>query len=350
MKEELYLLIATNPATFITIFIIISVILLIIAIKHIAKNIFITFKNKKKTISKIIKLEHPILIIILVMGAQAIFSTYLRDYPRIHTTLNSLLVSLSIMVVTYILAVIGSILIDNWSKKLKKRKHDETHEGIVPLMKSVIYILLGLIGLIFVLQTWDVSVGALLTSLGIAGVILGFAFKDTLTNVFGGISLVLDDTFKKGDLIELPDGEIGLVIETSLRSTKIKNFDNEEIFIPNSALSNMKIKNYALPSKSIRLKITMPVKIGTDIDKVEKIIMKMLDKRNDVLKYPRPKLYFNKVHEYYVELAFAFFIHDFHEIFIKKSELSREIYSTLLKNKIEIPIPKREIYSMNKKI
>ena len=350
MRTELQELMMTYPNFFIVLFIIVAVTLLIISIHHIAKNLFKTFKNKKKIIKKIVKLEQPILIIVFIMGAQAIFSTYLRDYPRIHSNLNNFLISLSIILVTYMFAVIASLLLDNWSKRLKKTKHDETHEGIVPLMKSVVYLFLGLLALIFILQTWEVSVGALLTSLGIAGVIIGFAFKDTLTNVFGGIALVLDDTFKKGDLIELSDGEIGFVIETSLRSTKIKNFDNEEIFIPNSALSNMRVKNYAKPTKSIRLKVVMPVAIGCDIDKAERVVLSMLDKREDILKYPRPKFYFNKVKEFYVEIAFAFFIHDFHDIFIKKSEISKEIYKVLLKNKIEIPYPARKVYVADKKL
>ena len=348
MKELLLELFGSNPDFLLTILIIISVLLLMVLVHQIGKYIYKFVKKKSMyDVKKIIRLEHPLLFIIVVLGVQAIVSTYLRDYPRIHSNLNSFLISLSIILITYMLSIISHISLENWSKKIKKNRNDETHEGIIPLMKSVVDIILGFVALIFILQTWEISVGALLTSLGIASVIIGFAFRDSLTNIFGGIALVLDDTFRKGDLIELPDGEVGFIMETSLRSTKLKNFDLEEIYVPNSVLANMKIRNYAQPTKSIRLKIIMPVSIGTDVEKVEKLIFDMLDKRQDILKYPRPKFFFVKVAEYYLELMIGVFINDYHDLFVKKSEITKAIYSLLIKNKIEIPVPARKIYSDN---
>ncbi|MFP4567775.1 MAG: mechanosensitive ion channel family protein [Candidatus Woesearchaeota archaeon] len=348
MLDTLITYIQKNPELVITLAIMAITTILMFTVHKIKESIKKHFKKKQSSIKKIIRLEQPVLIIISIVGIHAVISTYLKNYPEIHSNLNNLLVSLSIIIVTYMLAVTASVLLENWSRKLKKTRHSETHEGIVPLIKSVVYMILGILALIFILQTWRVSVGALLTSLGIAGVIIGFAFRDTLTNVFGGIALVLDDTFKKGDLIELPEGELGFVIETSLRSTKLKNFDNEEIYIPNSALANMKIINYAQPSKSIRIKIHMPVAIGENVQKIEKILLNMLDKREDVLKYPKPKVYFLKVQDYYLDLAIAFFIHDFHDLILKKSDITKEIYSTLQKHNIEIPIPARKIQINNK--
>ncbi len=343
MLENFLDLIRRNPNLSLVILIIVGTILLLFLVHRLVQNLLMN-KKRPRSIKKIVKLEQPLLIIIIIMGAQAVISTYLRNYPRIHHDLNNLLVTLSIIIITYILSTLGSIFLDNWSKRLKKERNDETHEGIVPLMKSVIQILLGFIALIFILQTWNVSVGALLTSLGIAGVIIGFAFRDTLTNIFGGISLIIDDTFRKGDLVELDDGEVGFVMETSLRSTRLQNFDGEEVYVPNSVLSNMKIKNYAQPTKSVRIKIIMPVAIGTDVAKVEKLIMNFLKKKKDILDFPPPKFYFLQVKDYYLELAIAFFIPDFHDLFYVKSDVTKEIYALLQKNKVEIPVPARKIY------
>lgn len=343
MRDAFLDFVQNNENLVFVLLVIISTIFLIYIIHKVIK---ITLLNKKKAsqVKKIVRLEHPILVIIAIMGFQAIISAYLQTYPRIYNDLNNTLVSVSIIIVAYVLGILGGYFLENWSKNLKKLRNDETHEGIVPLLKSVIQILLGFLALIFILQTWRISVGALLTSLGIAGVIIGFAFRDTLTNVFGGISLILDDTFRKGDLIEINDGELGFVLETSLRSTKLKNFDSEEVYIPNSLLANIKIKNYAQPTSIVRVKIKMPVAIGTDISKVEKVVMKLLENRPDILDFPPPKFYFLRVHEYFVEIAVAFFIPDFNDLVFMRSKLSREIYDALLKNKIEIPYPARKIY------
>lgn len=325
--------------------IIFSTLILIFLVHQLRNNVYKVMKKKSKGFKRILALEHPLLLIIVILGLQALLSTYIKDYPTIHSTLTNILITLAIIVSTYILGVISAVSLENWSRNLKKTRNDETHEGIVPLMKSVVNILLGLLALIFVLQAWNISVGALLTSLGIAGVIIGFAFRDSLTNVFGGISLILDDNFRKGDLIELEDGEIGFVLETSLRSTKLKNFDSEEIYVPNALLANKIVKNYAQPTNSIRLKIRMPVAIGTDIKKAEEVILKMLDRRDDILDYPVPKVYFLEVKDHYISLAVCFFISDFHDLFVKKSDVSKELYVTLQKHKIKIPVPIRELYN-----
>lgn len=337
-----------NPQSILLLMIILGTLILMVLVHEFIKIAFKLVKKKPRGLKRIIGLEHPLLVIIVLIGLQAIISTYLRDYHRIQTNLNNVLISFSIIIASYMLMVIGAVILENWSKKIKKTRNDETHEGIVPLLKSVVNICLGLIGVIAILQVWNVAVGALLTSIGIAGVVLGFAFKDTLTNVFGGISLILDDTFRKGDLIELTDGEIGFVLETSLRSTKLKNFDGEEIYVPNSVLANMKVKNYAQPTSAIRIKIRMPIKLGENIQKVEKLVLNMLNKREDILKYPEPKFYILQIKDHYVDTASAFFINDFHDLFVMKSTMTKEIYNLFLKNNIEIPYPTRRIYQEKK--
>lgn len=343
MNNSLLVFFDSNPNLILLILVILVTGLLMFSIHYARTHFFRFIKKKPSSLKRIIKLEQPLLIIIFILGVQTVVNSFLKDYARIHSSLNNFLISLSIVIVAYMLSVISAIILDNWSSRLKRTRHDETHEGIVPLLKSVVNILLGFIGLIFILQAWSVSVGALLTSLGIAGVILGFAFRDTLMNVFGGISLILDDTFRKGDLIELDNGDIGYVLETSLRSTKLKTFQLIEIYVPNSVLANARIKNYAQPNKYIRVDIDIPVAIGTDLKKVRKLVFDFLDTRHNILKYPRPKFFFIKVNEYALDLKIGFFINDYQDLYSMHTEVGIEIYDLFLKNNIEIPVPLRKI-------
>ncbi len=239
---------------------------------------------------------------------------------------------------------ISSLIIDSWSNHIHKIRRDDTHEEIIPLAKSITNIILSLIALVFILQTWDVAVGALLASLGVAGLILGFAFKDTLTNIFGGLLLILDNSFRKGDLIELPDGEIGYVEETNLRSTKMKNFDNEEVIIPNGVLVNLKIKNYAHPSRAIRIRIPVPIDYNSDIQAAEALVFDILSKKREVLRYPKPAILLDRIGEYALELRVLFYIKDYHELFQVKSDVTKEIFSTFKKKGIKVPYPSRTIH------
>ena len=85
----------------------------------------------------------------------------------------------------------------------------------------------------------------MLASLGIAGLALSLALRDTLANVFGGIALIMDKNFKVGDTVKLESGESGKVLDIGLRSTKIRTWDNEVIIMPNGLLANAKTINYA---------------------------------------------------------------------------------------------------------
>ena len=82
---------------------------------------------------------------------------------------------------------------------------------------------------------------------GIAGLALGFAVKDSLANIFGGISLILDKAVQVGDYIEV-NGTSGEVVDVGLRSTRIRTWDNELLIMPNGTLANSEFKNWKLLS------------------------------------------------------------------------------------------------------
>lgn len=325
--------------------IILTLILITIVIIEIFRKRIYSFFKKKTNVSKLklMKLEFPVIMLLVVLGAQIIIDKLLSQFS-LDATIGRTTTTILIILLTYTLMIIASFIIEAWSSHLHRVRRDDTHEEIVPLTKSITNIILSLIALVFILQTWNVAVGALLASLGVAGIVLGFAFKDTLTNIFGGLLLMIDDSFRKGDLVELPDGEIGYIEETNLRSTKLKNFDNEEVLIPNGTLVNMKIKNYAHPSKSIRIRIHVSIAYGSNIDKAESVIMDVITKKKESLRYPKPTILFEEMADYSLNLKVMFYIKDYHELFQVKSDTTKEIYNALRKNNIPIPFPTRTLY------
>jgi len=82
-------------------------------------------------------------------------------------------------------------------------------------------------------------------ALGIGGLAIGLALNSSLANIFGGIQLILDRSLIVGDKIMLDSGEVGVVLDSGLRSTKMRTYDNEVIFLPNSQLANTRVKNLA---------------------------------------------------------------------------------------------------------
>mgnify|MGYP005836566689 CR=1 FL=1 len=326
------------------------VVTMIILIYYARKKLYKKMKHKKGLTSEfLMKFETPIILFTIVLSAEVVLAKMLNDYVGISITIQRINTTLIIIAITYTLMLFVDLMLQRWSNNLDIVRRNKAHQEVLPLLKSIKNILMTIIATLLILQAWGVRIGAIATSIGVAGVILGFVYKDTLANIFNGISLIMDDSFQKGDLIELNDGEIGYVEEINLRSTKLRNFGAEEVIIPNSMLANMKIKNFAHPTKAIRLRIEFSVALDSDPDKVTELIFKLIKSSHDVLKYPKPKIFFQKIGEYYLNFAVLFFIPDYNKMYVIKSEMTKKIYKELIKNKINMPSQQRIIYYGDKK-
>ncbi|MGV8162459.1 MAG: mechanosensitive ion channel family protein [Candidatus Nanoarchaeia archaeon] len=335
--------------------VILCIALVALALDIMRRRLYVHFKDRAEHIAKkMLRLETPIILMIFILGLQIVLSKTLRDYTEIQSTVNKIIGMIIIIIITYILILISDLILERWSKHLGRSSGNHAYEGIVPLAKSVINILLCFIALFFILQVWKVSITALLTSLGIVGVVLGFAFKDSFNHIFAGVSMILDDTFRKGELIELPDGEKGYVIEMNVRSTKLKNLDGMILTVPNGLLGNMRIKNYARPNKYIRVRQTVFTPIGSDIVKVEKLLLDILNEKDGVLDYPKPAVLFIKMSappQNSIEFELDFYINDYHDKYSAqlKSEVLKEAYEVLNYTNIKKELP-QEIKAETKEI
>ncbi len=116
-------------------------------------------------------------------------------------------------------------------------------DQLIPLVRKSLKLLIVVAGLLLILQNLNINVASLLAGLGIGGLAVAFAAKDTLANFFGSIMIFLDRPFQIGDWIVV-DGVEGIVEEVGFRSTRIRTFYNSLICIPNSRFTDRPIDNY----------------------------------------------------------------------------------------------------------
>jgi MscS family membrane protein len=128
-----------------------------------------------------------------------------------------------------------------------------------------------LIALIAILKIVGIDLTALLSGLGIAGAAVAFAAKDSISNIFGSISILLGDVFEQGDWIETSDID-GTVVEIGLRASTIRTFDNALISIPNSNLANNSVKNWSRRSVGRRIKMNIGVLYESDFDDIHQAV------------------------------------------------------------------------------
>lgn len=299
-------------------------------------------KSKNPAGDKIVvKMETPLVVIMVLVGVQLSARRILENGLLFENLLNTVMV----VILTLMSIGITNIIITFWAKNRQNQDNEEFHQEVQPLVKSLSKLLLAAVGIVVILQMWGVQVGTTLASLGVIGVILGFAFQDTMKNIFGGISLIIDDSIHKKDVIRLETGETGEVVEVNLRSTKIKTFDNEYLIIPNGVLSNTKIINLAEPTPTLRIDILVSVAYGSDPAYVKEVLLSVLREEELVLKFPKREIRFVKMGEYSLDFMILFFISDYRKKFLMEDAITTAAYNALREANIQVPFPSRTVYT-----
>lgn len=145
---------------------------------------------------------------------------------------------------------------------------------LVPTLRKALKVFVGVVVFVVVVQNLGYSVSGLLGALGVGGLAMALAARDTLANLFGGVTILIDRPFKPGDWITL-DGADGVVEEIGLRSTRIRTFAKTLISIPNSVLANATVENHSLmPKRRITLTVgitydSSPDQVRAAVDRIE---------------------------------------------------------------------------------
>ena len=167
-------------------------------------------------------------------------------------------------------------LLNLWSKKQGGGFPSTT------MFTNFVWITVYSIGLLVILDALDISIAPMLTALGIGGLAVSLALKDTLTDVFAGLHILLSKKVQPGDFVSLDSGEMGYIQNITWRNTKMLERTNNIIHIPNTKLSKAVIKNYDSGDPSFSVKIPVGVGYDSDLDVVERVVMEVA---NDLHQY-----------------------------------------------------------------
>ncbi len=229
---------------------------------------------------------------------------------------------------------------------LRRNKDNKlTETGMLTLVHNVMKVVLVALTGYFMFVAWKIDVTAWLASAGIIGLALSFAAKDTLSNLFAGVSIIMDAPYRTGDFIILETGERGLVTDIGLRSTRILTRDDIEITVPNGVIGNGKIINETGgPSPHHRIRVAVGVAYGSDIDHVIETLENVAAANADVLERPTPRVRFRNFGDSSLDFELLCWIAMPVDRGRVKHELNCAVYKALLANKIEIPFPQRDLH------
>ncbi len=217
--------------------------------------------------------------------------------------------------------------------------------GMLPLLHNVLKVVLVALALYFLFLAWNIDVTAWLASAGIVGLALSFAAKDTLSNLFAGVSIVMDAPYKTGDFIILNSGERGIVTEIGLRSTRILTRDDVEITVPNGIIGNSTIINEAGgPPSQHRIRIAVGAAYGSDVDHVLETLESVAHENAAILENPAPRARFRLFGDSSLNFELLGWIANPADRGRVQHELNCAVYKAFIREKIEIPFPQRDLH------
>ena len=160
---------------------------------------------------------------------------------------------------------------------------DETMQLMIRRLVSATIYVIGLMFIIFQIPQLHTLAAAILAGAGIAGLAIGYAAKDSLSNFTSSIFIAVFQPFRVGDSVDFR-GEYGQVEDLTLRHTVIKTTDNKRIIVPNSVMSMEPIINWSIRDPQITWMVDFDLEKASDIDKARDIIVRVARSHPMVLK------------------------------------------------------------------
>ena len=215
----------------------------------------------------------------------------------------------------------------------------------MPLIDNASRVVIFLLGVYLLLRVWNLDVAPWLASAGVIGLALGFAAKDSLANLFGGIFIIMDAPYKLGDFIVLESGERGQVTKIGLRSTRLLTRDDIEITVPNAQIAAAKILNEAGGRwPKFRVRVRVGVAYGSDIHKVRAILEDVAASDQYALTEPEPRVRFRAFGDSSLDFELLIWIGDSELRGRCIDALLTAIYDKFTAENITIPFPQRDLH------
>ncbi len=191
------------------------------------------------------------------------------------------------------------------------------------------------IGVVAALGQLGVDTGSLLASLGVAGLTIGFAAKDALSNVIAGLFIFWDRPFVIGDLVEV-DGKYGKVETITMRSTRVVTVDGRMLAIPNTIIVNSTVASYT-NFPNIRLDVEVTVGVNEDIGRIRAAMLAAIAQEQKYLQKPAPQVVLKAINDYNLLLEVRAWLEDETQHIAERFALRELVLDVCRAENIELP-------------
>ncbi len=238
---------------------------------------------------------------------------------------------------------LGSGLIDRYAARSTARIPSTT------LVNNLVKLVIGVLGLLLLLQNLGVEVTPLLTATTLGGLAVALALQDTLSNLFAGVSIILSGQVRTGDYVQLATGEEGFVTDVKARHTTMRTFPALNlVVIPNSVLASSIVTNYSLPQMSLWIEVPVGVSYESDLQEVERVAVEVGEQALEAVEGTPPRMApvvrYREFGDSSINFDVLLSAGEFADQFLIRHEFIKRLHERFNSEGIEIPFPIRTVH------
>ena len=261
------------------------------------------------------------------------------------TYISQILIILVISSITHAFANLINGFLTIWSKQQGRGFPSTT------MFSNFVVITVYVIGVLIILDSLNISIAPMLTALGVGGIAVSLALKDTLSDVFAGLHILLSKKVQPGDFVSLDSGEMGYIKNITWRNTTMLERTNNIIHIPNNKLSSAIVKNYDTGDPSFSIKIPVGISYKSNLDEVEKIVLEVANEihssMDETNKISKPAFKFRQFGESSIDFMVYFKGNKYGDQNPIIHQFIKKLHKKFNEVGIEIPFPIRTLITKN---
>lgn len=269
------------------------------------------------------------------------FTDYISE-DFIHI-IDALIYGVGIMVVAILIVRVFSAVLVWYSETIAIKTDTTLDDEFIPLLDRTLKIVIYTLAILMVLDHFGVDIKGLIAVLGVGSLAVALAAQDTLANMIGGITIMIDRPFRVGDMVRFPDGRRVVAHEIGIRSTKFLTYDNTLVIVPNAELIKSTIHNITYPMPMVRVVVDVGVGYDSDMKKVREIILEEAARHSDVLTDPEPEFFFLNFGDSSLDVSLRCHVARAERHRRTSSELRVQILERFRTEGVEIPFPQRVV-------
>jgi len=291
-------------------------------------------------------LEEPIVAAIGIGGFWYALST-LNMSEDVSAFFHNVFYAAIVFDVSWLIIRVIDALIIKYIKPFVDKSDGDLDDQLLPIFRKSLKTVIWTVAVIVGLNNAGYDVGALLAGLGLGGLAMAMAAKDSVSNLFGGLTVFMDKPFKIGDRIKIGSFD-GKVIEIGMRSTRLRTLEGRLVTIPNKEFTESYIENVSSePSRKIFLKLALSP--GTKPEQIENAlsILRQLN-ANHAKTTDFCDAGFENFGEYSLNLLFVYYIIPNTDLFSVQTEINLEILKQFHAAGLEFALPLQTVRLVEK--